>query len=260
MLASLAILLTLSQQPSPPPPPASPLRPRDAAVADKKGTAMIKGHVRSADGRALRRAAVSVRGPGLPNGRNASTGLDGEYEIAELPAGRYTITAARGGYLRTEYGQRHHGEQGTPLEVADGAILEKIDFTMERAGVVSGRVIDETGEGVANAQVWLQQLRFYEGRRRLVPLSTARTDDTGLYRISSIAPGEYVAVAYFRETWASDDNKETLGYAPSYAPGTANAAEAQRVKVVAGQEAGTDRKSTRLNSSHQCLSRMPSSA
>ena len=232
----LAMLLGAAV-PQAPAAPGTQLRPRDAAAADNKGTAVIKGRVRSPDGRPLRRAAVSVRGPGIPNGRIASTGLDGEYEIGEVPAGRYTMTATRGGYLRTEYGQRHHGEQGTPVEVAEGAVLDAIDFTLERAGVVSGRVTDESGEAVANAQVWLQQMRFYEGRRKLVPLASARTDDTGLYRISSIAPGEYVAVAFFRETWASDDNKETLGYAPSYAPGTANPGEAQRVKVVAGQEA-----------------------
>ena len=236
MLAWLTVLLILQQQP--PPPPAPPVMPRDSGIADKKGTAVIKGHVRSAEGRPLRRTSIAVRGPGLTNGRTASTGLDGEYEIRELPAGRFTITASRGGYLRAEYGQRQYGDQGTPVDVADGAVLETIDFTMERAGIVSGRVIDELAEPVANAQVWLQQMRFYEGRRKLVPLASGRTDDTGLYRIASIAPGEYLVVAYFRETWASDDNKQTLGYAPSFFPNTATAAEAQRVKVVAGQEAG----------------------
>jgi protocatechuate 3,4-dioxygenase beta subunit len=235
-----AILAGLAQLPPPPPSPPvrqqSPLT-RDGAAADRKGTAVIRGRVRSADGRALRRAAVSIRGGGLSTAKTVSTGLDGEYEIGEVPAGRYTVAATRGGYLRAEYGQRHYGEQGTPLEVADGATLDEVDLTMERAGIVSGRVTDETGEAVANAQVWVQQTRFYEGRRRLVPLASARTDDTGLYRIASIAPGDYVVAAYFRETWASDDNKETLGYAPSFSPGTASPGEAQRVKVVAGQEA-----------------------
>ena len=245
MLAWLSILVALFQTPQAPPPPqvpsggfAIPGPARDAAATEKKGTAVIKGHVRSADGRALRRTAIAVRGAGLSNPRTGSTGLDGEYEIRELPAGRYTITASRGGYLRAEYGQRHYGEPGTPVDVADGAILESVDFAMERAGIVSGRVIDELGEPVANAQVWLQQMRFYEGRRKLVPLASARTDDTGLYRLASIAPGEYFVIAYFRETWASDDNKQTLGYAPSYFPNTAAVAEAQRLKVVAGQEAG----------------------
>lgn len=239
MLAGVAILLTfsaLSQQPPPPVTFGARQAPRDAA-AERKGTAVIKGLVRSSDGRALRRATVSIRGPALNTPRTASTGLQGEYEIRELPAGRYTIAVTRGGYLRTEYGQRHHGEPGTPIEIPDGATLESVDVTLDPAGIVSGRVTDDLGEPVANAQVWVQQMRFYQGRRQLVFIGSARTDDTGLYRIASIVPGEYVVVAYFRETWASDDNTQTLGYAPSYFPNTANPGDAQRLKVVAGQEA-----------------------
>ena len=45
-------------------------------------------------------------------------------------------------------------------------------------------------------------------------------------------------LATFRETWVADDkDKQTLGYAPSYYPGTTSVAAAQRIKVVAGQEA-----------------------
>src|SRR5687767_8936775 len=138
-----AMLLGSAAGQPPVSPSPSPPQTRDGSPADRKGTAVIKGHVRGADGRALRRAAVSVRGAGLTNARIVSTGLEGEYEIPELPPGRYTVAATRGGYLRAEYGQRHHGEQGTPVEVAAGATLEKIDLVMERAGVVSGRVTDE---------------------------------------------------------------------------------------------------------------------
>ena len=244
MLAALCVTLLLSgQQAVPPQAPASrPPQARDTA-AEKKGTAVLKGHVKTADGRVLRRAQISVRGTALPNARTASTGLEGEYEIGELPAGRYTITATRSGFLPSQYGQRRGGDQGKPLEVADGATIESIDFTLQRAGVISGRVTDETGEPVANALVYGLQSQFLRGRRQFVPVATAfpghaTTDDAGLYRLTSVAPGDYVIVARFGETWVSDDiAKETLGYAPSYFPGTAIVADAQRVKVVAGQEA-----------------------
>src|SRR5688572_28426485 len=89
-------------------PSVRPAQPRDS-VAEKKGTAVIKGHVKAADGRVLRRAQISVRGSALPSGLTASTGLEGEYEIGELPAGRYTITATRSGFLPSQYGQRRSG-------------------------------------------------------------------------------------------------------------------------------------------------------
>src|SRR5215813_14070264 len=130
------VLTALAQQipPAPPPPPARPATVRDASAADKKGTAVIRGHVRTDDGRPLRRAQISLRGAPLTNGRTTSTGLEGEYEIAELPAGRFSISVSRSGYLPARYGQRANGDDGTPIEVVDGATLDKIDLTMERAG------------------------------------------------------------------------------------------------------------------------------
>ena len=212
---------------------------RDAPAADKKGTAVIKGHVHADDGRPLRRAQISLRGAPLTNARTTSTGLEGEYEIAELPAGRFSISVSRSGYLPARYGQRANGDDGTPIEVADGATLDTIDLTMERAGTISGHVMDDAGEPVSGATVWAQQLQFFQGRRQLVPMGSAQTDDTGLYRLSPLAPGDFVVLATCRETWVSDDkDKQIMGYAPTYFPGSASQTEAQRAKVAAGQETG----------------------
>ena len=240
MIEILALLLGARLQgPPPPPPPPPPVFARER-VPEKKGTAIVKGHVTTIDGRPLRRAQITLRGSELPNGRTTSTGLEGEYEIREVPAGRYTISVARGGYLPSQYGQKRHGEQGIPVDIANGAVLERINITLERAGVISGRVLDETGEPVAGAAIYTMQWQFFRGRRQLVPANMGpgmRTDDTGMYRISPLAPGEYLVMALFRETWVADDrDKQALGYAPSYYPGTTSVAAAQRIKVVAGQE------------------------
>jgi protocatechuate 3,4-dioxygenase beta subunit len=250
MFAALSVAMLLGNpQPTSmtvPAPQAAPAIPRPApareSAADKKGTAIIKGHVRTSDGRQLRRAQVLVRGAALSSPRDASTGLEGEYEIGELPAGRYTITVTRSGFLPVQYGQRRSGEQGKPLEVAEGATLDAVDFSLERAAVISGRVTDEAGEPVGNAAIYSMRSQYYRGRRQLVPILGggihATTDDSGMYRLPSVAPGEYVILASFRETWTSDDkDRHTLGYAPSYYPGTSRAADAQRVKVAAAQEA-----------------------
>ena len=68
----------------------------------------IKGRVVAGDsGRPLRRAVITVTSPALgTENRTASTGLDGRYEIKDLPAGRYTIRVQRSGYLGLQYGQR----------------------------------------------------------------------------------------------------------------------------------------------------------
>ena len=51
--------------------------------------------------------------------RLATTDAQGRFEIRELAAGRYTVTASKGGFVTLQYGQRRPGESGTPLELGD---------------------------------------------------------------------------------------------------------------------------------------------
>jgi carboxypeptidase family protein len=219
-------------------PPAQRSQPRDPAT-EKKGTASVKGRVTSSDsGRPLRRVQIRLSAPELTEPRSTSTNLQGAYEFADLPAGRYTISVSRNGYLSLQYGQRRPGEPPKPLQIADGQAVEKLDFTLPRSGVISGRLSDETGDAFAGVAVYAMQTQFFQGRRSLVPVGMGiRSDDAGQYRIVGLSPGEYVVMASIRETWTTDGKeKQVFAYAPSYFPGTANAADATRVKVAVGQE------------------------
>src|SRR3990170_4034267 len=131
-------------------PPGQRPQPRDAATTEKKGTASIKGRVTSSDsGRPLRRVQIRLSAPELTEPRSTSTNPQGAYEFAELPAGRYTISVSRNGYLTLQYGQRRPGEPPKPLQIADGQAVEKLDFALPRSGVISGRISDETGDAFA---------------------------------------------------------------------------------------------------------------
>lgn len=233
MLAMILSTAVPAIQAPPPPPP----RPPDSGPVPK-GIAVVRGRVTSAEtGRPLRRAQVRFQAPELPQGRTVSTDLLGEYELLDLPAGRYTITVQRSGHLPTIYGQRRPGEPGMPVEIADGQKLDKVNIALQRAGIITGRIMDESGEPVSGAMVWALQPQFYQGRRQLVPTATyGRTDDTGYYRILSVPPGDYVVMATLRETWISEtDEKQTLAYMPSYFGGTSDPAYALRVEIGLGQ-------------------------
>jgi hypothetical protein len=125
------------------------------------------------------------------------------------------------------------------VEVADNQVVSDVNFALPRMSVISGRVFDEVGEPIAGVTITAQQMRFYEGRRKLVPLGgIATTDDTGQYRLLNLEPGEYYVLTNARETWESDGKpKETLAFVPTYFPAAPNVAGAQRVKVAAGQDA-----------------------
>jgi hypothetical protein len=208
-----------------------------------KGTASIRGKVVTADsGRPIRRAQVMVSGSDGGESRTVSTNALGVFEATELPAGRYTITVTKSGYLRLQHGQRRPGEPGRPTEVSDGQKIQNLDLSLPKASAITGRVTDELGDPMPNASIFPMQWRYFRGERRLVPVSGGgpfnRTDDTGQYRITGLEPGDYYVMAVTRESWTDEKNpKERIGFLPTYSGSTATPADATRVRVVLGQDA-----------------------
>jgi hypothetical protein len=221
--------------------PARPLRPGETPP---KGTSVLKGQVvASGTGTPIRRAqvrAMSMEGRG---GGVTSTDNEGRFEIRELVAGRYNLSATKGGYVQGQYGQRRPGDPGTPIDLGEGQTAEKVNFILSRGGVISGKVVDDGGEPVAGTMVAAMRYQFMAGSRRLVPGSgeggTDRTDDQGGFRLYGLPPGDYYVSANNRSGMVMQpelNNTEADGFAPTYFPGTPNMAEATRIPIKAGQE------------------------
>lgn len=237
--------------------PAAPVRDRQpGAPAVPQGTGSIAGRVLSGDGLPLRRTQVQLAGVG---GRVAQTDSEGRFAFTGLPAGRYTLRANRQGYVALAYGMRTPADRSQPIDLADGQALTGLDIVLPRGSVITGRVTDEFGEPVLQAQV--QVLRFQyqpDGERRLNQAGNqATTDDLGQFRIWGLAPGDYVISATARQQFINvpvtntvisggvvtslvggivQDRPQEEGYAPTFYPGTTNPAEAQALTVGIGQE------------------------
>lgn len=203
-----------------------------------RGTAVLRGQVVAMDsGAPVRRAQVRVSAQNVREARLATTDADGRFEIRELAAGRYTMTASKGGFVTLQYGQRRPGESGTPLELADGQVLDKLLIGLPRGSVISGRVTDEFGEPVANAAVMAMRYAYAGGARRLVPAGARdTTDDQGQYRLFGLPPGDYFVSANLRTREVTDPGDDPSGYAPTYFPGTPDPGEAERVRLGLAQE------------------------
>jgi hypothetical protein len=219
---------------------AQPVRPDDAP----RGTSILRGSVVASDtGAPIRRAQVRAFSADARESRLASTDAQGRWEIKDLPAGRYTITAAKGGFVTLQYGQRRPSESGTPVELGDAQAVEKIVIALPHGSVLGGRITDEFGEPVANAVVVAMRYAYQAGARRLVPATGANsrdtTDDQGAFRLFGLPPGDYYVSAMLRAAGpdnVTDPMGEPSGYAPTYYPGTPNVAEAARVTVGVSQE------------------------
>lgn len=213
---------------------------RDTPTSQAKGTAVLRGQVVAADtGTPIRRAQVRLSGIGLRESRLATTDAQGRFEIRELNAGRYSLTASKGGFVTLQYGQRRPGESGTPIELSDAQVLDRLLIGLPQGSVIGGRVTDEFGEPVVNAAVTAMRYAFVGGARRLVPAGARdTTDDQGYYRLFGLAPGDYIVSAVLRQGEVTDPGDELSGFAPTYFPGTPDATAAQRVRVALSQEQG----------------------
>ena len=256
VLSSIFILTPLfGQAPAGGVPPARPGRPTGAQApgmpsrangSPQTGTARLRGQVVAAQtGLPLRRAQVIATAAEGQFRRAATTDSEGRYEFTELPAGRFSISAIKAGYVTQQYGQRRPSEPGTPVSLADGDSVERIDFTLQSGSVITVRITDDFNEPLAGAQIQVQRFQFgTDGQRRLTgapggPGFMNVTDDRGEYRAYGLTPGEYVVSATVRSIGAApvgnpDDTNN--GFAPTYYPGTVSAAEAQTISVGVGEE------------------------
>jgi hypothetical protein len=163
-------------------------------------TARISGRVVAIEGgRPVSRARVMITaGNDLPGGRAALTDESGLFDFTELPAGRYTVTASKSGYVTISYGQRRPLQAGTPLQLAEGQHIRNLDLRLPRGSAITGHVLDETGEPLPGTTVRVLMYRYAQGNRQLVPAGTAQTDDRGQYRVWGLNPGEYYVSAVMR--------------------------------------------------------------
>lgn len=235
--------------------------PRDTSAA-ATATAAIGGRVMAADsGRPIKRARVIVSGSGR-GGRSTVTDDQGRYLVTDLPAGRYTISATKAGFVNGIYGQRHPLQAGTRIDLADGQQAANVDVRLVRGGVITGHVADEDGEPLVRARVTVQRYQYVNGERQLTIAGTDDSDDRGQYRVFGLAPGEYFVSATALDSgrggrglqifiaagpggrgggpvgFGAAQESEPNGYAPTYYPGVVTSSAAGKIAVAPGQEIG----------------------
>ena len=172
--------------------------PRDQRAPPALGTSTITGLVVTDDvqARPLRRARVTVNGPALEIGRTVVTADDGTFTIGGLPAGSYTLSAAKEAYVTMAYGATRAGVVGAPLALAAGGTA-RVTMRVPRGAVISGTILDADGQPAQGISVSALRRRYVSGGIRYAPAGTPAlpTDDRGAYRIYGLPAGEYVVVA-----------------------------------------------------------------
>ena len=192
----------------------------------------------------------------------STTDSDGHFLLKDVPPGRYRFVATRPGFVNQPY-QAKGSDDGALLSLKSGEKVGDVLFRMIASGVITGRVINDEGEGVVHAQVMALRAPSEDEiedqgamnpqqpavRPELWPVASVQTDDRGQYRIFGLKPGDYYIRA--ENSFDPDNNIrvdesfwvqqiEGSEYAPAYYPGVTQSSQAQVVPVKAGDEAQAD--------------------
>lgn len=175
-------------------------------AARKKST--VHGRVIYEDTRRpLRRVQVTIYDPAAKsNTRHLVAWTDGrgEFQIADVPAGKYFVMVDAPGIIRSRpYDSKERQRDMTSVTV-DGTSRSEVIVRVKRGGAISGRVTYADGDPAINASI--RVLRKQEGKWESVYVGVgsndrALTDERGVYRVSGLLPGEYL-VGATEEKWA----------------------------------------------------------
>jgi 5-hydroxyisourate hydrolase-like protein (transthyretin family) len=122
-----------------------------------------------------------------------TTGADGLFLFQNLEPGEYRLTATHdGGFMPTEYGQRHPNGGGIPFTLTADRRLAGIRLALAPTGTISGRIFNRDGEPAASVSVQaLRAAHSQMGQHSLSVVQAVQTNDLGEYRLFWLPPGRY---------------------------------------------------------------------
>jgi protocatechuate 3,4-dioxygenase beta subunit len=188
----------------------------------------------------------------------AITTADGVFHIEGVLPGRYHLFSERTGLLDSD---KHRSRtEGRILTLTAGQEVKDLQIRMQAAAVIRGRVTDEDGDPLGDAQVAVLHQTYSSGRSRWEQIGGERTNDLGEYRIANLPAGNYyVSVSPppdFRSllegagsaaahpdqatvqttTDQRANEKPALAYQTTYYPGTPDRSQATPIALHAGDD------------------------
>jgi uncharacterized surface anchored protein len=160
----------------------------------------------------------------------AVTDANGHFVLRNVVPGKYTLRAARGGYVNPVPDGVRLRDGGTTKAITLAPLqhIKDANLSMVQGGVIAGRIVDANGRVVVAGSVSAIPVAPSESRTISI-----ETNDRGEYRIIGLEPGKYrVAHGAGGSPMASVSNPTNTR---TYFPGTADPERAEILTVTEGE-------------------------
>jgi protocatechuate 3,4-dioxygenase beta subunit len=183
-------------------------------------------------------APSEAYGPDRKEVARATTDYEGNYRLTGVPVGRYSVSPLAPTMIGPS--DPMYGVNGRLVIIGEGETVEKIDFSLTRGGVITGRITDADGKPVIEERLQLNaadnpsigRLGSYFNPYMY------QTDDRGVYRLYGIPPGRYtLSVGISTQDGTVRVGMVTRGYFQrTYYPGETDIKSAGIIEVPEGGE------------------------
>ncbi len=211
-----------------------------ASHAQSQSSGSVSGTV-TVDGKPA--AGVSVilardsYGVGQKPVASGATDARGVFSLPAIAPGKYVVLADAPAFVSR--GAEDSG--GITVVVGDGEAVKGIALTLERGGVITGRITNGEGKALVGQQISLFRVDA-DGSVRQTPFgatdfTSATTDDRGIYRMYGLGAGTYLVAAGVAQDGTSIMmGSATKQYNRLYFPGVPSSETARRIEVASGSE------------------------
>lgn len=201
----------------------------------------------------LKKALIELiaESPRDAGNHTALTGPDGGFRIENIAPGRYRLFVEKVGYQEVD--KRRRRVDGRMLTLSAGQELKDLTIRLQAAAVVEGRVTDEDGDPMAEAQVAIFRQTFVAGRNHWEQVAAERTNDLGEYRIAALSTGNYFVsvtpppdfksliesagnITSAAASAATPQPPAPASYQTTYYPGTRDRGQAAPIQLHAGDD------------------------
>jgi len=229
---------------------AAALAPQFSIAQSADSACKFEGQVLSAStGAPLKNATLKLTMRGLvqspshsvnePDSFETTSGAEGRFVFDATPLAKYRLSVERTGYVVGGY----DGILDCAATTAESNSPERKSIVVKLTpqAIISGRVVDDDGEPVPDAEVEILRRTWVSGSRRLNKVALEETHADGSFAIGALTAGRYYLRASHRK---EEDDPAEPGrkgsvkevFVPTFFPGALDVTGATPIDVAAGAQ------------------------